>query len=80
MLPIGILAYNISEHSITKRTLFFMNKEFEADVLIKTRKYKELVLYTVIKMKKIYEVQNELRYNLIFFNKKIKKFANKKKV
>ena len=57
-----------------------MNKEFEADVLIKTRKYKELVLYTVIKMKKIYEVQNELRYNLIFFNKKIKKFANKKKV
>ena len=48
LLLIGIPTYNTSEHSITKRTLFFINKEFKAEFLIKTRKYKELVLYTVI--------------------------------
>ena len=72
--------YNILEHSITKRTLFFINKEFKANVLLVTRKYEELVSYIVIKVKKIYKLQNELRQILIFFNRKIKKFANKKRV
>ena len=27
--------YNISEHSITKISLFFANKKFEADILLK---------------------------------------------
>ena len=51
-----MLAYNILEHSITERTLFFINKEFEADVLLKIRKYGELVLYTLIIVKEIHEL------------------------
>ena len=72
--------YNISEHSTTKKTLFFINKGFEADVSIKIRKCEELVLYIIIIVKEIYELQNKLRQNLIFFNRKIKKFTNKKRV
>ena len=52
--------YNTSEHSITKRTPFFISKGFEAGVLLKTRKYKELVLYTVITVEKVYVLQNKL--------------------
>ena len=55
-MPIGILAYNISEYSITKRTPFFINKEFEAEVSIKIRKCEELVLYIVIIVEKIYKL------------------------
>ena len=51
-----MLAYNTSEHSITKKTPFFINKEFEADVLLKIRKYKELVLYIKVKVKEIYKL------------------------
>ena len=51
-----MLAYNISEHSITKRTPFFINKGFEAEVSIKTKKYEELVLYIIITVKEIYKL------------------------
>ena len=80
LLPIGILAYNTSEHSTTKRTLFFINKGFEAEVSIEIRKCEELVLYIIIIVEEIYELQNKLRQDLIFFNRKIKKFADKKRV
>ena len=56
MLPIRILVYNISEHSITKRTPFFINKGFEVDVSIKIRKCEELILYITIIVKEIYEL------------------------
>ena len=75
-----MLAYNILEHSTTKKTPFFINKEFEVNVLIKIRRCEELVLYAVITVKEIYKLQKELRQNLIFFNRKIKKFTNKKRV
>ena len=75
-----MLAYNILEYSTTKRTPFFINKRFKANVSIKIRKCEELVLYIVIIIKKIYELQNKLWQNLTFFNKKIKKFINKKRV
>ena len=75
-----MLAYNISEHSTTKRTPFFINKEFKADISIKIRKCKKLVPYIVITVNKIYKLQEELRQNLTFFNKKIKKFTNRKRV
>ena len=55
-----MLAYNISEYSITKRTLFFINKEFEADVLLIAKKCEELVPHIVIKEEKIHELQGEL--------------------
>ena len=74
----GILAYNILEHSITKRTPFFINRGFEANISIKIRKCEEVVLYIIIIVEKIYKLQKELRQNLTLFNKKIKKFANKK--
>ena len=48
-----MLAYNISEHSIIKRTPFFINKGFKADVFIKIRKCEELVPHIVIIVKKI---------------------------
>ena len=51
-----MLAYNTSEHSITKRTPFFINKEFEADVSIKIRKCEELVPYVVIIINNIYKL------------------------
>ena len=51
-----MLAYNISEHSTIKRTPFFINKGFKADVSIKIRKYEELVLYIVIIVKKIHKL------------------------
>ena len=76
----GILAYNILEHSITKRTPFFINRGFEANISIKIRKCEEVVLYIIIIVEKIYKLQKELRQNLTLFNKKIKKFANKKRV
>ena len=79
-MPISIIAYNTLKYSITKRTPFFINKGFEADIFIKTRKYKELILYIVIIVEEIYELQEDLYYNLIFFNKMMKKFINKKRV
>ena len=48
--------YNTSEYSITKRTPFFINKGFKANILIKIRKCEELVLYTVIIVKEIYKL------------------------
>ena len=56
LLPIRIIVYNISEHSTTKRTPFFINKGFEADVSIKIKKCEELVLYTVIIVEEIYKL------------------------
>ena len=56
MLSIGILAYNTLEHGMTKKTPFFMNKGFEADVSIKIRKCEELVLYIVTIMEEIHEL------------------------
>ena len=55
-----MIAYNILEHSTTKRTPFFMNKGFKADVSIKIRKCEELVLYTIIIVDEIHELQEEL--------------------
>ena len=77
-MPIGMLAYNTSEHSITKRTPFLANKGFKADILLRTLKCEESVLYIIIKVNKIHRLQNKLRLNLIFFNRVIKKFTNKK--
>ena len=54
MLPIKILAYNIFEHSATKRTPFFINKGFKADVLLEIRKCEEIILYIKIAVKEIY--------------------------
>ena len=48
--------YNTLEYSITKRTLFFINKRFKADISIKIKKCEELVLYIVITVEKIYEL------------------------
>ena len=79
-MPIGILAYNTLEHSTTKRTPFFINKGFKVDISIKIRKCEDLVPYIIIIVEKIYELQEELRQDLIFFNRKVKKFANKKRV
>ena len=56
LLLIAMLAYNTSKHSITKRVLFFINKGFEADVLLETKRCKELVPHTVIKVEKIYKL------------------------
>ena len=75
-----MLVYNISKYSITKRTPFFINKKFKADVLLKIRKCEELVLYIVIMVEEIHKLQKKLQQNLTFFNRVIKKFTNKKKV
>ena len=72
--------YNILKYSTTKRTPFFINKGFKADILLKIRKYEELIPHTVIKMEEIYELQNKLWRDLVFFNKTIKKFINNKRV
>ena len=60
LLPIGILVYNTSEYSITKRTPFFINKKFKADVSLETRRCEELVLYALVQIKEIHKVQEEL--------------------
>ena len=39
-----------------------------------------MVPHIVIIVEEIHELQNKLQQNLIFFNKKIKKFINKKRV
>ena len=57
-----------------------MNKGFEADVSIKIKKCEELILYIIIAVKEIHKLQNKLQQDLIFFNKSMKKFANKKRV
>ena len=75
-----MLAYNTSEYNITKRTPFFINKGFKADVSLKIRKCEELIPHIITKIKEIYKLQNKLRQNLVFFNKIIKKFTNYKKV
>ena len=46
----------MAEHSTTKRTPFFMNKGFKADILLEIRKCEELILYIVIIIKEIYEL------------------------
>ena len=75
-----MLVYNTSEYNTTKRTPFFINKGFKADVSIKIRKCEELIPHIIIIVKKIHELHKKLRQNLTFFNKKIKGFANKKRV
>ena len=75
-----MLAYNTSKHSTTKRTPFFINKGFKANVFMKIRKCEELVPHTVIIVEEIHKLQNKLQQNLTFFNRIIKKFANKKRV
>ena len=55
-----MLANNISEYSITKRTPFFINKEFEADVSLEIRKCEELVPHIIIKVEEIYKLQINL--------------------
>ena len=75
-----MLAYNTSEYSIIKRTLFFINKKFKADVSMETQKCKELVPHTVTTVEEIHKLQKKLRQNLIFFNRRIKRFVNKKRV
>ena len=72
--------YNISEHSTTKRTPFFINKGFEADIFLEIKKCEELVLHIITYMEEIYKLQNKLRQDLVFFNRVRKKFANKKRV
>ena len=72
--------YNTLKYSITKRTLFFINKGFKTNISIKIRECEELVLHIIIIVKEIYELQKELQYNLSFFNKKIKKFIDRKRV
>ena len=56
MLPIRMLMYNTLEHSTTKRTLFFINRGFKANISIKIKKCEELVLYIVIIVKEIYKL------------------------
>ena len=51
-----MLAYNISEHSTTKRTPFYINKGFEADVSMKIRKCEELIPHIVIIVEDIHEL------------------------
>ena len=75
-----MITYNTSKHSTTKRTPFFINKGFKADILLKTRRYEELIPHTIIIVNKIHELQEKLRQNLIFFNRKIKKFTDRKRV
>ena len=58
---IKILTYNTSEHSTIKRTLFFINKEFKANISIKIRKCEELIPYIIIIVKEIYKLQKELQ-------------------
>ena len=48
--------------------------------LLKIRKGEELIPHIIIIVEKIYELQNKLWQNLIFFNRIIKKFANNKRV
>ena len=48
--------YNVSEYSIIKRTPFFINKRFEADILLKVKKFEELVLYIVIKVEEFHKL------------------------
>ena len=61
LLLIGILTYNILEHSITKRTPLFINKGFKVDIFMKIRKCEELIPYIIIIVKKIHKLQEELR-------------------
>ena len=48
--------YNTSEHSITKRTPFFINKGFKADVSLEIKECEELVLYIVAIIEEVYEL------------------------
>ena len=75
-----MLAYNTSQHSTTKVTPFFANKGFEADISLEIRKCKELVPYIKIQIEEIHKLQNKFWQNLTFFNKVIKRFADKKRV
>ena len=60
LLPIKMLAYNILEHSITKKTPFFINRKFKTNISLEIRKYEELILYIIIIVKEIYKLQNKL--------------------
>ena len=55
-----------------------MNKGFKADVSLKTKKCEELILYAVTQVKEIHILQKELWQDLIFFNRAINKFINRK--
>ena len=55
-----MIAYNTSEYSTTRRTPFFINKGFEADVSLETKECEELVSHAVITVEEIYKLQKEL--------------------
>ena len=54
-----MLAYNTSEYSTIKRTLFFINKGFKANISLKIKKCEELILYIKIIVEEIYKLQNK---------------------
>ena len=50
-----MLVYNTSQHNTTKMSSFFANKEFKADILLETQKYKELVPHVITEVNNIYK-------------------------
>ena len=56
LLPIKIIAYNTSEYSTTKRTLFFINKGFKANIFLEIKECEELILYIIVIVEEIYKL------------------------
>ena len=79
-MSLAKLAYRTSVHVITKRILFFINKEFEANTTLKKLTFNNFITEINILIKELQKVYNELCQDIKFFNTRIKKYADNSKV
>ena len=72
--------YRISVYIIIKRTLFFINKDFKANITLKKLTFNKFIKKVDVLIKEIKRVYNKLRNNIKFFNICMKKHADNLKI
>ena len=79
-MPLVKLVYWTSVYITIKRTPFFINKEFEANITLKKLIFKSFITEINILIEELQKVYNKLWQNIEFFNAWIKKYVNNLRV
>ena len=79
-MPLAKLIYRTSIHVIIKRTLFFVNKEFEANIILEKLIFNNFITEVNTLIKELHKVYNKLYLDIKFFNTQIKKYTDNLRV
>ena len=74
------LVYRTSVYAITKKTPFFINKDFEANIMLEKLTFKNFVIKVNVLIEELQKIYNELQQDIKFFNTQIKKYTNNLRV